>query len=127
MKRQTFNRIIKAIAIMAVVAVMVIFIGHNYINTIEKRQTVVQIPKDTKETLFFYRDDCADCQSIFHQVYWQDKLTKQDVLFINMNQPANRKYIEKYHLTAVPTFINADNQRYSGTNLDKIEKVVGKN
>lgn len=127
MKRQTFNKISKTIAIVAVVAIMVIFIGHNYINTIEKRQTVVQIPKDTKQTLFFYRDDCADCQSIFHQVYWQDKLTKQGVLFINMNQSANRKYIKKYNLTAVPTFINADNQRYSGTNLDKIEKVVGEN
>ena len=112
---------------MAVEAVMVIFIGHNYINTIEKRQTVVQIPKDTKQTLFFYRDDCADCQSVFHQVYWQDKLTNKDVLFINMNQPANRKYIGKYRLTAVPTFINADNERYSGTSLDKIEKVVGEN
>ncbi|BDX42666.1 MULTISPECIES: thioredoxin domain-containing protein [Enterococcus] len=127
MKRQTFNKIIKTLAIVAVIAFMVIFVGHNYINTIEKRQETVQIPKDTKKTLFFYRDDCSDCQSIFHQVYWRDKLTNQDVLFINMNQPANRKYIEKYNLTAVPTFINADNQRYSGTNLDKIEKVVGKN
>lgn len=110
---------------MAVIAGMVIFVGHNYINTVEKRQETVQIPKDTKKTLFFYRDDCADCQSVFHQVYWQDKLTSKDVLFINMNDKKNSQYIEKYNLVEVPTFINADNERYSGTNLDKIEKVLG--
>lgn len=112
------------IIISAVVAVGVItFIGHNYVNYVEKQQTPVTISSNTKKTLFFYRDDCSDCQSIFHQVYWKSAL-KSNVVFINMNQQKNRKYIAKYSLTSVPTFIN-DNKRYSGTKIDKINQVVG--
>ena len=123
MKRQTFNKIIKTLAILAVLAIMVIFIGHNYINTIEKRREVVQIPKDTKQTLFFYRDDCSDCQSIFHQIYWHNAIN-HNIVLINMNQPQNRHYIQKYQLTSVPTLIHGK-QRYSGTNQQRIKQIVG--
>ena len=123
MKRQTFNKIIKTLAILAVLAIMVIFIGHNYINTIEKRREIVQIPKDTTQTLFFYRDDCSDCQSIFHQIYWHNAINRNIVL-INMNQPQNRHYIQKYQLTSVPTLIHGK-QRYSGTNQQRIKQIVG--
>ncbi len=112
------------IIVSAVVAVGVItFVGHNYVNYVEKKQTPVTISNSNKKTLFFYRDDCSDCQSIFHQVYWKSAL-KNNVVFINMNQQKNRKYIAKYNLTSVPTFINGDKQ-YSGTNLDKIHQVLG--
>ena len=123
MKRQTFNKIIKTLAILAVLAIMVIFIGHNYINTIEKRREIVQIPKDTKQTLFFYRDDSSDCQSIFHQIYWHNAIS-HNIVLINMNQPQNRHYIQKYQLTSVPTLIHGK-QRYSGTNQQRIKQMVG--
>ncbi|VFI63707.1 hypothetical protein LAP9571_02902 [Lactiplantibacillus plantarum] len=123
MKRQTFNKIIKTLAILVVLAIMVIFIGHNYINTIEKRREIVQIPKDTKQTLFFYRDDCSDCQSIFHQIYWHNAIN-HNIVLINMNQPQNRHYIQKYQLTSVPTLIHGK-QRYSGTNQQRIKQIVG--
>lgn len=123
MKRQTFNKIIKTLAILAVLAIMVIFIGHNYINTIEKRREIVQIPKDTKQTLFFYRDDCSDCQSIFHQIYWHNAIS-HNIVLINMNQPQNRHYIQKYQLTSVPTLIHGK-QRYTGTNQQRIKRIVG--
>lgn len=123
MKRQTFNKIIKTLAILAVLAIMVIFIGHNYINTIEKRREVVQIPKDTKQTLFFYRDDCPDCQAIFHQIYWHNAIS-HNIVLINMNQPQNRHYIQKYQLTSVPTLIHGK-QRYTGTNQQRIKRIVG--
>ena len=123
MKRQTFNKIIKTLAILAVLAIMVIFIGHNYINTIEKRREIVQIPKDTKQTLFFYRDDCSDCQSIFHQIYWHNAIN-HNIVLINMNQPQNRQYIQKYQLTSVPTLIYGK-QRYTGTNQQRIKQIVG--
>ena len=102
---------------------MVIFIGHNYINTIEKRREIVQIPKDTKQILFFYRDDCSDCQSIFHQIYWHNAIN-HNIVLINMNQPQNRQYIQKYQLTSVPTLIYGK-QRYTGTNQQRIKQIVG--
>lgn len=117
------NKWVKII-ISAVVAVgLIAFLGHNYVNYVEKKQTAVTISSSNKKTLFFYRDDCSDCQSIFHQVYWNNAL-KNNVVFINMNQQKNRKYIAKYNLTSVPTFINGDKQ-YSGTNLDRINQVLG--
>ena len=125
MKLPILSKIIKSLAILAVIAGIIIFLGHNYINTIEKRQTIVEIPKKTAKTLFFYRDDCSDCQAVFHQVFWHDKFSKHDVLFINTNQTKNRKYIEEYQLDAVPTFINSSDERYTGTDLAQIKKVVG--
>jgi len=117
------KKIGKPLVAIVVLGAIIGFIGHNYVNYVEKQQPKVQISKGNDKTLVFYRDDCSDCQKIFHQVYWQGKL-HNNILLINMNNQKNRQYIQKYHLTSVPTFINGNN-RYSGTDLKKIRKVVG--
>lgn len=113
----------KLLVAIVVLGAIIGFIGHNYVNYVEKQQPTVQINKSNDKTLVFYRDDCSDCQEIFHQVYWQGKL-HNNILLINMNNQKNRQYIQKYHLTSVPTFINGNN-RYLGTDLKEIRKVVG--
>ncbi|SYW14940.1 conserved hypothetical protein [Oenococcus oeni] len=118
------KKISKALAIIVVVIAVVSFAGHSYVNHVEKEQRVVKLKTNqSKQVLFFYRDDCPDCQSIFHQIYWRNVIS-HDIVFINMNQAKNRKYIAKYQLTSVPTLIHG-NQRYSGTNMKKIKQIIG--
>lgn len=123
MKQKTFSRIIKiSLAIMVVVAIST-FITHMYVNNVEKQRESVQISKETNKVLFFYKDTCPSCQEIFHQVYWLNK-KNDNILFINMNQPNNEKYIAEYQLQEVPTFITNDD-RYTGTDKEEIKKIVG--
>nr|WP_275107185.1 thioredoxin family protein [Lacticaseibacillus paracasei] len=97
--------------------------SHQYVNHVEKQRPVVTLAKHANKVLFFYRDDCPDCQAIFHRIYWHNVIN-HNVVFINMNQPKNRHYIQKYQLTSVPTLIYG-NQRYVGTKQSQIKRIVG--
>lgn len=91
----------------------------------EKKRTPVKLTNTQNVTLFFYRDDCRDCQKVFDDVYWQ-KISGQKLIFINMNSQSNRRYIGKYgkyDLVTVPTFIK-NHHRYVGTNLSRINQVI---
>lgn len=126
LKRVTLiKKLSKALAIIVVILAVLGFAGHSYVNHVEKEKTVVKVAANAKQkkALFFYRDDCPDCQSIFHQIYWHNVIS-HNIVFINMNQQKNRKYIVKYQLTSVPTLIHG-NQRYSGTNMKNIKQIVG--
>ncbi|MGX6395242.1 MULTISPECIES: thioredoxin family protein [Lactiplantibacillus] len=117
------KRVGKVLAVIVVVLAVSSFASHQYVNHVEKQRPVVTLAKHPKKVLFFYRDDCPDCQSIFHRIYWHNAIS-HNIVFINMNQPQNRHYIQKYQLTSVPTLIR-DNQRYTGTNQQKIKQIVG--
>ncbi|OEY83865.1 thioredoxin [Oenococcus kitaharae] len=116
------KRVGKTLAVIVVVLIVSGFAGHQYVNHVKKQRPIVTLAKHSDKVLFFYRDDCADCQSIFHQIYWQNAVS-HNVVFINMNQPKNRSYIQKYQLTSVPTLIHGC-ERYSGTNLKKMKEVM---
>lgn len=88
------KKIDKPLVAIVVLGVIIGFIGHNYVNYVEKQQPTVQISKGNDKTLVFYRDDCSDCQKIFHQVYWQGKL-HNNILLINMNCILQVKSAEK--------------------------------
>lgn len=118
-----FNKLLKVLVPVVVLVSLIGFIGHNYINYVEKKREPVAVPKKTDKVMFFYRDDCSDCQSIFHQIYWKNFISR-DVEFINMNESSNRKYIEEYNLVSVPTFVH-DNKQYAGTNISDIDDVMG--
>ncbi|WP_438721314.1 thioredoxin family protein [Enterococcus sp. AZ103] len=75
-----------------------------------------------KQILFFYRPDCDDCQKILPMIT-RHSLFKRNVTYINMNIKKNRQYIQTYHLTQVPTFINGEN-RYEGINKEQIKKIL---
>ncbi|MCM0725620.1 thioredoxin family protein (plasmid) [Latilactobacillus curvatus] len=117
------KRVGKALAVIVVVLAVSGFAGHQYVNHVEKQLSIVTLAKHSDKVLFFYRDDCPDCQSIFHQIYWHNAIS-HNIILINMNQPKNRHYIQKYQLTAVPTLIHGK-QRYTGTNQKRIKQIVG--
>ena len=117
------KRVGKALAVIVVVLAISGFASHQYVNHVEKQRPVVTLAKHANKVLFFYRDDCPDCQSIFHQIYWHNAIS-HNIILINMNQPKNRHYIQKYQLTAVPTLIHGK-QRYTGTNQKRIKQIVG--
>ncbi|WDT52518.1 thioredoxin family protein (plasmid) [Lactiplantibacillus plantarum] len=117
------KRVGKALAVIVVVLAVSGFAGHQYVNHVEKQRPVVTLAKHSDKVLFFYRDDCPDCQSIFHQIYWHNVIGR-NIIFINMNQPKNRHYIQQYQLTSVPTLIHGK-QRYTGTNQKRIKQIVG--
>ena len=117
------KRVGKALAVIVVVLAVSGFAGHQYVNHVEKQRSIVTLAKHADKVLFFYRDDCPDCQAIFHQIYWHNVIS-HNIILINMNQPQNRHYIQKYQLTAVPTLISG-NQRYVGTKQSQIKRIVG--
>ncbi|WP_353990458.1 thioredoxin family protein (plasmid) [Pediococcus argentinicus] len=117
------KRVGKALAVIVVVLAVSGFASHQYVNHVEKQRSVVTPAKHANKVLFFYRDDCPDCQSIFHQIYWHNVISR-NIIFINMNQPKNRHYIQQYQLTSVPTLIHGK-QRYTGTNQKRIKQIVG--
>ncbi|QMT85449.1 thioredoxin [Companilactobacillus pabuli] len=117
------KRVGKALAVIVVVLAVSGFAGHQYVNHVEKQRSIVTLAKHSDKVLFFYRDDCPDCQAIFHQIYWHNVIS-HNIILINMNQPKNRHYIQKYQLTAVPTLIHGK-QRYTGTNQQRIKQIVG--
>ena len=124
LKRVTLIRkVSKALAVIVVILAVLGFAGHSYVNHVEKEKTVVTLAKHSDKVLFFHRDDCPDCQAIFHQIYWHNVIS-HNIILINMNQPKNRHYIQKYQLTAVPTLISG-NQRYVGTKQSQIKRIVG--
>ncbi|MGY3745445.1 thioredoxin family protein [Oenococcus kitaharae] len=117
------KRVGKVLAVIVVFLAVSDFASHQYVNHVEKQRLVVTLAKHPKKVLFFYRDDCPDCQAIFHQIYWHNVIS-HNIVFINMNQPKNRQYIQKYQLTSVPTLIHGK-QRYTGTNQQRIKQIVG--
>ena len=117
------KRVGKALAVIVVVLAVSGFASHQYVNHVEKQRSIVTLAKHSDKVLFFYRDDCPDCQAIFDQIYWHNVIS-HNIILINMNQPQNRHYIQKYQLTAVPTLISG-NQRYVGTKQSQIKRIVG--
>lgn len=119
------NKWIKGIISAVVATGLISYVVHNYINFVEKKQNVVTIDKKKNKTLFFYRDDCKDCQKVFHHVYWKNVFNK-NIEFVNMNQKMNRKYIKEYDLKSVPSFVNK-NEIYSGTKISDIDHIMENN
>ena len=117
------KRVGKALAVIVVVLAVGGVTGHQYVNHVEKQRPVVTLAKHPKKVLFFYRDDCPDCQAIFHRIYWHNVIS-HNIILINMNQPKNRHYIQQYQLTSVPTLIHGK-QRYAGTKQSQIKRIVG--
>ena len=117
------KRVGKALAVIVVVLAVGGFASHQYVNHVEKQRPIVTLAKHPKKVLFFYRDDCPDCQAIFHRIYWHNVIS-HNVVFINMNQSQNRHYIQQYQLTSVPTLIHGK-QRYAGTKQSQIKRIVG--
>lgn len=119
--------VIVAVALAVVAAIAGQSVKSLEVKNFENSRKFVAIKKE-KSVLFFYRDNCPDCQKIFAQVYTASKIQK--VQFINTNNLENRdKYLGKYNIEYVPTFIVTDKNgkeqtRYTGTDSKKIKKIL---
>lgn len=88
----------------------------------ENDRSVVTIAPNETRALVFYKEDCADCQAIFPELY-RENLANDNLLFINLNQPPNKGYIATYQLRTVPTIVTP-NGRYAGTDTKKIQQLL---
>lgn len=93
----------------------------------ERRQDYVNVSQKTTGIVFFYKDDCPDCQQIFPKVF-RKSLIGQSVRYVNLNNSKNVKHINKYGLKSVPTFVRMNKGRvvesYSGTDVNTIESLM---
>lgn len=103
------------------------FVKGKEIEQAENSRNYTVIKKE-KSVIFFYRDNCPDCQKIFAQVYNASK--KRSIQFVNTNNQENRDaYLKKYQIQYVPTFVLTDKYgkevgRYIGTDKKKIEQIL---
>lgn len=96
-------------------------------------QQVTKNWKKKNEVLVFYRPGCSDCAKVKNTILWAKLQVKlldgtEDINFINTDHPENKQMISQYSVTTVPTVIriNKDQKvaRYSGTNRDKLSKII---
>lgn len=100
-----------------------LFIGSFFqMRSFEKYNPPIELTAHSAKTIVFYRDDCPNCQAVFPLLYYHN-LFNNDLVFVNMNQPLNRRYIQEYRLKSVPTIINNE-QHYSGTNKKRILQFI---
>lgn len=96
---------------------------HLSIDGTEKaNRSVVVLSQEEEKKIVFYKDDCPDCEKVFGQLYWHEKLY-DDTVFVNLNQKRNRHYIQTYQIKSVPTIIHK-HSRYEGIDRKKIQQVL---
>ncbi|MFK5706239.1 thioredoxin [Ligilactobacillus sp. LYQ139] len=120
----TKNRILRFLTAFVVILGMSIHGSLLLIKQVHKeeiKQTAVRVIP-AKATVVFYKDTCPDCQHVFMEVYLC-KLIKHKICLVNLNNPHNRKYINRYQLKTVPTMVNKGH-RYSGTNYKNIALIL---
>lgn len=100
----------------------VVFVLVGRMEQVQSDTSIVIIDKKESKTIVFYKDDCPHCQSVFPWLYFHN-LRYNDLLFVNLNQPKNREYIQPYKIKSVPTLVRG-NAHYSGTNIKELQKFI---
>lgn len=119
-KIKVFKKVMLYILILSLS--IICFFAYDIYKTKNNNAIITVINKD--KISFFYRDDCSDCNKIFMQIYLHNLFYK-DIEYINLTQKENRKYIDSYNITNVPTFIYK-NTAYVGTDKNQIKKFLKK-
>lgn len=127
-KKSRRTKIIAIILAMIFLFIVGTISFNQHVSNEMNQKNVVKIKTNDESTILFYRDDCKSCRSIFSYTVMKRDLFRNDIQMINTNQPKNRHYISEYKLTEVPTFIHLKYgkivERYSGTNIEKIDQVM---
>ena len=116
------NRILQVIAVLILIVGIGYLAGSVHIKQQMQKREVVNVTNSEDQKILFYRDDCPDCRKVFPSLFIKNFL-EQELIFVNLNQPENRKYIQQYQLKEVPTVINGKNS-YSGIDMGKIEHIL---
>ena len=128
-KRKKYIKIFMAgLGILSLFFVGMVAYSPLHIMHAEQNRSATIIQKK-RSVLFFYRDTCPACHKIFPQV-----LAAKDggvpVQMINtLNKSNRKKYLSKYHIESVPTFIILDDygnetDRYVGNDSHTIQKIL---
>lgn len=128
LKKENRVKIIAAIFAMIFLLIIGAFGFNQHVGHELSQRNIVKIKTNDDSTILFYREDCKSCRSIFSYTVMEKDLFRKNIQLVNTNQPKNRHYITEYKLTEVPTFIHlkygGQVERYSGTNISKIDKVI---
>lgn len=89
---------------------------------LKSESTEPLLTTQTDQVVVFYRNDCGDCQKVLPQLLLRN-LWHLDTTFVNMNDPENHGYIQRFHLNEVPTIYHNQRQ-YAGTNRKKIQELL---
>ncbi|MDQ2047374.1 thioredoxin domain-containing protein [Enterococcus faecium] len=116
------NKKIFSICVLIFTVSIIFFTDHSYIKYIESQNDPVYLDESNQEKIVFYRNDCRDCEKIMPYLIRHNFLY-HDLIFVNMNNKENKRYIKEYGLTSVPTIIFLK-QRYVGTDISKIKTLV---
>lgn len=113
--------------IKVIVVIVLVFVSlYTGIQTVidqkEKNLRVVELDQREQKKIVFYKDDCPDCQKIFDQLFWHD-VRHKDLIFVNLNQEENRKYIKAYDVKSVPTIVHKS-QKYEGIDRKRIRAIL---
>ena len=79
------------------------FIGVIALDFYSEKQ--VNIPEHKDQYVLFYDSDCKDCKQLSVTMF-NAKNRDKNLTVVNLNNLNNRKYIDKYGLTSVPTLIH---------------------
>ncbi|WP_057907971.1 MULTISPECIES: thioredoxin domain-containing protein [Lactobacillaceae] len=126
MKRILIKIVLKAVILIAClipVSLTGYAVFNHFAQKSEAQQTYVALndQQNKHKIIFFYRDTCSTCRTIYKLVYMQ-KLVARNVVMVNLDMPENRTYINQYNLVSVPTLVVGKHQ-YSGTDVKKIKEL----
>lgn len=128
LKREDKLKIIAVILAMIFLLVVGTITFNQHVSHELNQKNIVKIKTNNESTVLFYRDDCESCRSIFSYAILKKDVLRKNIQLINTNQPKNRHYISEYKLTEVLTFIHLkygkEIEKYSGTNIEKIDQVI---
>ncbi|MCT3535329.1 thioredoxin [Lactobacillus crispatus] len=127
-KKETKVKIIAVSCAMIFLLIIGAFGFNQHVGHELSQRNIVKIKTNDDSTILFYREDCKSCRSIFSYTVMKKDLFRKNIQLVNTNQPKNRHYITEYKLTEVPTFIHLKYgrqvERYSGTNIERIDQVI---
>lgn len=89
-----------------------------WLHHVETTKEPVVLTETDPRIKVFYKDDCPGCQQLFPTLY-RYQLFSQGLVFVNLNAPENRKYIQTYGIDCVPTLI-APNARLTGSDKEAV-------
>lgn len=88
----------------------------------EAARKAVHLTEESEKVVVFYRDDCSDCQQVYPSLWWLNQW-QHNLIFINTNHQANRKYLRDYHIQSVPT-VYFNGETYHGTDVKGIKRFI---
>ncbi|MBZ2406639.1 MULTISPECIES: thioredoxin family protein [Liquorilactobacillus] len=114
-KKKTKKYIKFIIALLGIAFIFVALSYYSIMSTMKGNKNVIYHPSKTITKVFFYRDDCPDCQRTYPKMYLTKivySLEGKKILFVNTHtkNKNNRGMVETYNVKTVPTLISVNSK-----------------